>query len=60
MNRKNSRVNLPELNKAFDIMSYRKLFIKLEKIVVIEEVGLVEGNSVLSSGFQMFNFYSFS
>lgn len=60
MNRKNSRVNLPELNKAFDIMSYRKLFIKLEKIVVIEEVGLVEGNNLLSSGFQMFNFYSFS
>lgn len=40
------RVNLPELSKAFNIMSCRKSFVKLEKIVVIEEIGLLEGNSV--------------
>lgn len=37
---------MPELSKAFNIMSYRKLFVKLEKIVVIEEIGLLEGSSV--------------
>lgn len=56
MNGKDNRVNLPELSKAFNIMSYRKLFVKLEKIFVIEGIGLVEGNRVLSSGLQMFNF----
>lgn len=53
MDRKDNRVNLPELNKASDIMSCRRLFNRLEKIVVIEEIGLVKGHRV-SSVFQMF------
>jgi len=37
-------------------MSYKKLFLRLGKIVVIEEIGLAEGNRLLSSVFQMFIF----
>lgn len=51
MNRKDNRANFQELNKAFDIILRRMFFLKCKKIVVVEGIGLTEGNRVLICGF---------